>query len=149
MAPTASLDERPLRQSEDIRPTFSATFEDILCEPTSGSCQPCSVEEMEESYCRCAPQCADTGQSCHYSTLPTRSPADLSLIVPIRLLVSLNGYRQEVRCSSVNVTDGRYELEPYLTYQSCAQRTSEVFSLARFEVRRCLWCRHATLVPSG
>lgn len=58
MAPTASLDERPLRQSEDIRPTFSATFEDILCEPTSGSCQPCNVEEMEESYCRCAPQCA-------------------------------------------------------------------------------------------
>ena len=49
---------------------------------------------------------------------------------------SLSGYRQEVRCFSVNVTDGRSEIEPYLTYQSCTQRESEFMGLARFEVKR-------------
>lgn len=95
----ASLEERILRP-DDSRMTLSTSIEDVSCEPTSSdrsACQPCSVDEMDESYC------------------------------------SLSGYRQEVRCFSVNVTDGRSEIEPYLTYQSCTQRESEFMGLARFE----------------
>eukprot|EP00967_Tisochrysis_lutea_P094589 scaffold137552_cov40-Tisochrysis_lutea.AAC.2 len=106
----ASLEERILRP-DDSRMTLSTSIEDVSCEPTSSdrsACQPCSVDEMDESYCSL------------YRPRPR----------------SLSGYRQEVRCFSVNVTDGRSEIEPYLTYQSCTQRESEFMGLARFEVKR-------------